>query len=239
MARTLLIIQTIAGGRTPRKSQVELEDFGAVDEEQIREGPGPGDADPSGRRAPRSQPAQRQGDDRGRFCPCLYRCRQFHLGVDRHHQEHRQHRRPREHRPLHRGILRGAGGKRYLDTYPQIASVGITVHETKWSRLSFGGKPHPHSFVLDSNGKPTVEAVVTRAAAAARCHRHRRFCLHEVDAVGLGELSARTATPRCPPTADRMCATSMVASWKWSGEARELSRGQSEDSRHRAGSVRE
>ena len=25
-------------------------------------------------------------------------------------------------------------------------------------RLSFGGKPHPHSFVLDSNGKPFVEA---------------------------------------------------------------------------------
>ena len=24
------------------------------------------------------------------------------------------------------------------------------------SRLSFGGKPHPHSFVLDSNGKPFV-----------------------------------------------------------------------------------
>src|SRR5258708_2973042 len=47
--------------------------------------------------------------------------------------------------------------KKYLDTYPQIASVAITAHETKWSRLSFGGKPHPHSFVLDRNGKPTVE----------------------------------------------------------------------------------
>ena len=48
--------------------------------------------------------------------------------------------------------------KRYLDTYPQIASVAISAHETKWRRLSFGGKPHPHSFVLDSNGKPFVEA---------------------------------------------------------------------------------
>ena len=55
--------------------------------------------------------------------------------------------------------------KKYLDTYPQIASVALTVHETKWSRLSFDGKPHPHSFVLDSNGKPTVEC---RPSAAAR-----------------------------------------------------------------------
>src|SRR3979409_646019 len=52
--------------------------------------------------------------------------------------------------------------KKYLDAYPQIASVALTVHETKWSRLSFGGKPHPHSFVLDSNGKPTVGITATR-----------------------------------------------------------------------------
>ena len=53
--------------------------------------------------------------------------------------------------------------KKYLDTYPQIASVAITAHETQWSRPSVGGKPHPHNFVLDSNGKPFVE-VPWRAA---------------------------------------------------------------------------
>src|ERR1700726_4200670 len=52
--------------------------------------------------------------------------------------------------------------KKYLDSYPQIDSVAVTAHETKWSRLSFGGKPHPHSFVLDSNGKPFVEVAATR-----------------------------------------------------------------------------
>ena len=33
--------------------------------------------------------------------------------------------------------------KKYLDSYPQVTSVAVTAHETKWSRLSFGGKPHP------------------------------------------------------------------------------------------------
>src|SRR6266481_3683091 len=55
--------------------------------------------------------------------------------------------------------------KKYLDTYPQVTSVALTVHETKWSRLSFGGKPHPHSFVLDSNGKPLVELAAIRGGA--------------------------------------------------------------------------
>src|SRR5258708_9105742 len=52
--------------------------------------------------------------------------------------------------------------KKYLDSYLPVSSVAITAHETKWSRLSFGGKPHPHSFILDSNGKPTVEVTATR-----------------------------------------------------------------------------
>src|ERR1700694_4902267 len=53
--------------------------------------------------------------------------------------------------------------KKYLDSYLPVSSVAITAHETKWSRLSFGGKPHPHSFVLDSNGKPFVEVTASRA----------------------------------------------------------------------------
>src|ERR1700726_2413833 len=56
--------------------------------------------------------------------------------------------------------------KKYFDSYPQVTSVAITAHETKWSRLSFGGKPHPHSFVLDSNGKPFVEVTATRGGAS-------------------------------------------------------------------------
>ena len=55
--------------------------------------------------------------------------------------------------------------RKYLDTYPQVASVAVTAHQTKWNRLSFGGKPHPHSFTLDGNGKPFVEATATLAGS--------------------------------------------------------------------------
>jgi urate oxidase len=107
--------------------------------------------------------------------------------------------------------------KKYLDTYPQIASVALTVHETKWSRLSFGGKPHPHSFVLDSNGKPTVELSSIRGGAATMASGIDGFTFMKSTQSGW-ENYVKDSYTTIPPTADRMCATSMVASWKWSGK---------------------
>jgi urate oxidase len=106
--------------------------------------------------------------------------------------------------------------KKYLDSYPQISSVSITSHETKWSRLSFGGKPHPHSFVLDSNGKPTVELTVTRGGSSTLTSGIDGFTFMKSTQSGW-ENYVKDRYTTIPPTADRMCATSMVASWKWSG----------------------
>jgi urate oxidase len=107
--------------------------------------------------------------------------------------------------------------KKYLDTYPQISSVAITAHETKWSRLSFGGKPHPHSFVLDSNGKPTVEVSQVRGGTVAMSSGIDGFAFMKATQSGW-ENYVKDKYTTIPPTADRMCATSMVASWKWSGK---------------------
>jgi urate oxidase len=107
--------------------------------------------------------------------------------------------------------------KKYLDTYSQIASVAITAHETKWSRLNFGGKPHPHSFVLDSNGKPTVELTTTRDGSSTLASGIDGFAFMKSTQSGW-ENYVKDAYTTIPPTADRMCATSMVASWKWSAK---------------------
>jgi urate oxidase len=106
--------------------------------------------------------------------------------------------------------------KKYLDTYSQITSVAITAHETKWSRLSFGGTPHPHSFVLDANGKPTVEVAMTRGGAPSLSSGVDGFTFMKSTQSGW-ENYVKDRYTTIPPTADRMCATSMVASWKWSG----------------------
>jgi urate oxidase len=106
--------------------------------------------------------------------------------------------------------------KKFLDTYPQIAAVAITAHETKWVRLSFGGKPHPHSFVLDSNGKPFVEANATRKEMSMSSGIDG-FAFMKSTQSGW-EKYAKDRYTTIPETNDRMCATSMVASWKWSGK---------------------
>ena len=106
--------------------------------------------------------------------------------------------------------------KKYLDTYLQVTSVAVTVHETKWIRLSFGGKPHPHSFVLDSNGKPSVEVTATREASTIASGIDGFTFMKSTQSGWENYVRDRYTT--IPPTHDRMCATSMVASWKWSAK---------------------
>ena len=43
--------------------------------------------------------------------------------------------------------------KKFLSQYSHVESVTIEALETKWLRMSAGGKPHSHAFVLDGNGK--------------------------------------------------------------------------------------
>ena len=107
--------------------------------------------------------------------------------------------------------------KKFLDTYPQVASVAITSHETKWERLSFGGKPHPHGFVLDGNGEPTVEVTASRGGVSTLVSGIDGFAFMKSTQSGWANYVKDRYTT-IPETADRICATSMVASWKWEGQ---------------------
>ena len=93
--------------------------------------------------------------------------------------------------------------KKFLDTYPQIASVAITSHETKWERLSFGGKPHPHSFVLDSNGKPTVEVAASRGGVSTLVSGIDGFAFMKSTQSGW-ENYVKDRYTTIPETADRI-----------------------------------
>jgi len=106
---------------------------------------------------------------------------------------------------------------KYLDTYPQIASVAIISHETKWTRLSFDGKPHPHSFVRDGNGRPTVEITMMRGGVPTLVSGIDGFAFMKSTQSGW-ENYVKDRYTTIPETADRICATNMVASWAWSAK---------------------
>lgn len=106
--------------------------------------------------------------------------------------------------------------KRYLDLYPQVTSATVTAHETKWSRLEVGGKPHPHSFVLDSNGKPFVEVAATRSGSTMKSGIDQFTFMKSTESGWENFFKDKYSTIK--EVHDRMCATSMVASWTWSAK---------------------
>jgi urate oxidase len=104
---------------------------------------------------------------------------------------------------------------RLFDTYPQVSAATVSAHETKWTRLAFGGRPHPHSFVLDGNGKPFAEVVAARGGDVSVRSGVDGFTFMKTTESGWVDY-AKDPYTTIPETQDRMCATSMAASWRWS-----------------------
>lgn len=103
--------------------------------------------------------------------------------------------------------------RRFLDRYPQAAEARVTLHETKWSRAAFGGKPHPHSFTLDGNGRPSAEVAMTRDGATVTSGV-AGYTFMKSTASGWEDYVFDEYTT-LPPTHDRIAATAMDATWTW------------------------
>ena len=102
---------------------------------------------------------------------------------------------------------------RFLERYEQVASVRVTTAETRWTRASFDGAPHPHSFTLDGNGKPAAEVVATRQSAAITSGIAGYTLMKSTQSGWVDYVMDEYTT--LAPTADRIAATAMDASWTW------------------------
>ena len=102
----------------------------------------------------------------------------------------------------------------FLDHYPHVDGVEVTASETKWARLNVDGVPHDHSFVLDSNGRPFVKLTATREATQI-VSGIEGFTMMKTTESGWSDYWMDEATT-IKQTTDRMLATAMDASWRWS-----------------------
>ncbi|MCK8786684.1 urate oxidase [Roseomonas sp. NAR14] len=109
-----------------------------------------------------------------------------------------------------------AVAEKLLGAYPQVESATVTAHETKWVRLAFGGTPHPHSFVLDSNGRPYAKVVATRDAVST-LSGVSGFSFLKSTQSGWSNFHKDGFTTLAE-TDDRIAATAMEASWHWNAE---------------------
>ena len=103
--------------------------------------------------------------------------------------------------------------QRFLDRYPQVESVRVTTAETRWSRASFDGTPHPHSFTLDANGKPTVAVVANRRSATVTSGIAGYTFMKSTQSGWVDYVMDDYTT--LAPTTDRIAATAMDADWTW------------------------
>jgi urate oxidase len=120
----------------------------------------------------------------------------------------------RENLALSNELFCKAVAERLLENYPQLTAARVIRHETKWTRLTFGGKEHPHSFVLDNNGKPFAEAAATRDAVKITSGV-KDFTFMKATQSGWDNFFQDKYTT-IAETRDRLAATSMLASWRWS-----------------------
>ncbi|WP_315837705.1 factor-independent urate hydroxylase [Bradyrhizobium prioriisuperbiae] len=120
----------------------------------------------------------------------------------------------RENLALSNELFCQAVAKKLFDSYPQVSSVKVSAHETKWTRLAVGGKPHAHSFLLDGNGKPSTEVSGVRGGEMVVRSGIDGFTFMKTTESGWASY-AKDPYTTIPETHDRMCATSMEASWRW------------------------
>jgi urate oxidase len=106
-----------------------------------------------------------------------------------------------------------AVAQQLLDSYPAVESATVTGHETKWTRLSVDGTPHQHSFLLDSNGKPFAKVVATRSGVTTESGLSAFTFMKSTQSGWENYIHDQYTT--IPETHDRMAATAMDASWRW------------------------
>jgi urate oxidase len=105
---------------------------------------------------------------------------------------------------------------RFLERYPQVARATVTTLETKWARATIGGKPHPHGFLLDSNGMPTSKITMTRDAKTV-VSGIKNFTFMKSTGSGWVDF-VRDEYTTLADTSNRMAATAMDATWTWLAE---------------------
>ena len=105
--------------------------------------------------------------------------------------------------------------QRFLDRYAQVSGATVTLSETKWDRFAPGGAPHLHAFLLDGNGRGHARVAVNREGERTVESGVRGFTFLKSTQSGWVDYVTDDYTT-LKPTTDRIAATAMDATWRWS-----------------------
>lgn len=105
-------------------------------------------------------------------------------------------------------------GTHFIETYKHIHVAHINVITHRWTRMSFDGTPHPHSFFRDGDETRVVQADVTEGKGIEI--RSALSGLLVLKSTGSQFHSfVRNDFTTLPDVYDRILSTSVDAGWTW------------------------
>jgi len=113
-------------------------------------------------------------------------------------------------------------GRRLLEATPAATGAHVRVEEHAWDRIFVGGdtwEGHDHAFVRRGGEVRTTEVDITREAATVVSGLCDLVVLKSTGSEFTGFLKDDYTT--LPEADDRVLATSLTASWRWTGAALE------------------
>lgn len=108
-------------------------------------------------------------------------------------------------------------GKHFTSIYPQVFTAIVKIVEKPWERISVNGQPHEHGFKLGSE-KHTTEAIVQKSGVLQLTSGIEGMSLLKTTQSGF-EGFVRDKYTALPETRERMLATEVTASWRYSYES--------------------
>jgi urate oxidase len=99
----------------------------------------------------------------------------------------------------------------FLSRNPQVSRVRVEAAQTLWSRLSVGGKPHPHTFTSSTSEKRTATLAATREEKALHGGIDGLVVLKTTDSAF--EHFLRDEYTTLKEDRDRILATAIRAVW--------------------------
>src|SRR5258707_636496 len=103
----------------------------------------------------------------------------------------------------------------FLSRNSQVSRVGIEASQTLWSRLTIGGKPHPHTFTGSGNEKRTAHVTSTRTEESLQAGVAGLVVLKTTDSAFENYLKDEYTTLK--EDRNRILATVVRAAWLYRG----------------------
>lgn len=105
--------------------------------------------------------------------------------------------------------------KHFIAKYDHVTKVSVFIEERVWGRASIDGTPHPHTFSAAQVAAPFVSLVLTEDSSRLESGIKDLLILKSTEAGFVDYPKCEFTTLK--ETTERIVATSLAASWVWSG----------------------